>query len=148
MADGGAEDQAGIDFGRDLVRSVMIFSWVLTVILTVVGWYAEGWIFARSVLLGGCLVNGSFLLLRYDAQRLTRRISGAGDQQDAVSRAEMVRFFLHFFARLVVLGLVLLVLAAKMTIHVIGLTLGLTTVMGSVVIIGLIRKANWLPSKL
>ena len=99
------------------------------------------------MLVGGCLVNGSFLLLRYDARRLTRRISAAGEQQGAVSQAETVRFTLHFFARLVVLGLVLFVLASKMTINVIGLTLGLTTVMCSIVTIGLIRKTSWLPSK-
>jgi hypothetical protein len=46
-----------------------------------------------------------------------------------------------------VLGLLLFVLASKMTIDVIGLTLGLATVMCSIVIIGLIRKTSRLPSK-
>ena len=147
MTDTGSAGATGTDTGPDLVRSVMIFSWLLTLALTAVGWYVYGGVFARSVLAGSCLVNGSFLLLRYDARRLTRRISSAGEQQDAVSRAETVRFFIHFFARLVVLGLLLFVLASKMTIDVIGLTLGLATVMCSIVIIGLIRKTSRLPSK-
>ena len=109
MTDTGSAGATGTDTGPDLVRSVMIFSGLLTLVLTLVGWYLYGLIFARSVLVGGCLVNGSFLLLRYDARRLTRRISAAGEQQGAVSQAETVRFILHFFARLVVLGLVLFV---------------------------------------
>ncbi|MDX9833627.1 MAG: ATP synthase subunit I [Desulfobulbus sp.] len=139
------ESNTGSETG--LVRSVMIFSWILTLVLAAVGWYAYGWIFARSVFVGGCLVNSSFLLLRFDARRLTSRISVAGEQQGAVSQAETVRFIIHFFTRLVVLGLLMFVLASKMTIDVIGLTLGLTTVMCSIVTIGLIRKTSWLPSK-
>ena len=147
MTDTGSAGATGTDTGPDLVRSVMIFSGLLTLVLTLVGWYLNDWIFARSVLVGGCLVAGGFLLLRYNDRRLTRRISSAGEQQGAVSQAETVRFILHFFARLVVLGLVLFVLASKMTINVIGLTLGLTTVMCSIVTIVLIRMTSWLPSK-
>jgi hypothetical protein len=107
-------------------------------LLTAGGWYVFGSLFARSVLLGSVLINGSFLLLKTDAKRLTRRIGDAGDvQRDTVIRAETLRFFVNFFARLCVLALVLFVLAAKVEIDVIGLTLGLATVMGSIVLVGL-----------
>ena len=129
------------------VRGVLVFSLMLTLVLIAVGWYVYGMMFARSVLLGSVLVNGSFLLLTTDVRRLTRRIGAAGDLQSTVIRAETLRFFANFFARLCVLGLVLFVLASRVQIHVIGLTLGLTTVMCGVVMVGLSRGKFWSSNK-
>jgi len=101
----------------------------------VAGSYAVyGESFACSILIGGLLVNGSFWLLKKDAQRLMQRLSEADGSRDNI---EKTRFFLRSFARLLVLGLLLFVLASQVTINVIGLTLGFATVMVSVVIIGL-----------
>lgn len=122
------------------VRAVLAYSLVLAAAMTVIGWGVYGGVFARSVLLGSVLVNTSFLLLKTDIQRLTRRIGDAGDdRQGTVIRAETLRFFVNFFARLCVLALVLFVLATRVEVDVIGLTLGLATVMGGVVLVGLAR---------
>ena len=139
MNDRAAGDISPSGEGEDApVRAVLVCSLLLTVLLTAGGWYVFSSLFARSVLLGSVLINGSFLLLKTDAKRLTRRIGDAGDvQRDTVIRAETLRFFVNFFARLCVLALVLFVLAAKVEIDVIGLTLGLATVMGSIVLVGL-----------
>lgn len=130
-----------------LVRQVMIFSGLLTVLLAGGGWYISGWCFARSVLIGGMLVNGSFWLLKFDIQRLMQRVGNEEGSQGTAFTLERTRFFLKFYARLVVLGLLLVVLASQAAINMIGLTLGLTTVMFSVVIIGLSRGKCWTPSK-
>ncbi len=122
------------------VRAVLAYSLVLAAAMTAIGWGVYGGVFARSVLLGSMLVNTSFLLLKTDIQRLTRRIGDAGDdRQGTVIRAETLRFFVNFFARLCVLALVLFVLATRVEVDVIGLTLGLATVMGGVVLVGLAR---------
>jgi hypothetical protein len=130
-----------------LVRRVMIFSGLLTVVLAVGGWYISGWCFARSVLIGGMLVNGSFWLLKTDIQHLMQRVGSDEGPRGTAFTLEKTRFFLKFYARLVVLGLLLVVLASQAAIDVIGLTLGLTTVMFSVVIIGLSTGKCWTPSK-
>lgn len=103
------------------------------------------WQVAQSIILGGVLVNGSFWLLQKDAQRLMLRVSQA--EAGMVVHTEKTRFFLRSFARLVVLGLLLFVVAVRVPINVVGLTLGFTTVMVSVVIIGLSTSKCWLPSK-
>ena len=130
-----------------LVRRVMIASGLLLIVLAAGGWYLSGWFFARSVLIGGLLVNTSFWLLKTDIQRLMQRVGNVDGSQEAAFPFEKTRFFLKFYARLVVLGLLLVVMASQGAINVIGLTLGLTTVMFSVVIIGLSIRKCWMPSK-
>ncbi len=130
-----------------VVRNVMICSGLLLIVLAVCGWCIYGWPFARSVLIGGVLVNVSFWLLKQDIQRLMRRVGDIEGNREAATGVEKTRFLLKFYARLVVLGLLLFVVAAQVAIDVIGLTLGLTTVMFSVVIIGLSTGKCWMPSK-
>ncbi|MBM9614289.1 ATP synthase subunit I [Desulfobulbus rhabdoformis] len=128
-----------------MLRQVMALSWLLLGAMAAVGWWLYNWQFAQSMLLGGILVNGSFWLLKRDTQRLMQKISQA--EAGMVVHTEKTRFFLRSFARLIVLGLLLFAVAGRVPINVIGLTLGLTTVMVSVVIIGLSTYKCWLPSK-
>jgi hypothetical protein len=130
-----------------VVRRVLICSGWLLLVLAAAGWYFHSLAFACSVLIGGVLANGSFWLLKNDIQRIMQRVADAEGLENAAFTFEKTRFFLRFYARLVVLGLVLFVLASRVTINVIGLTLGLTTVMFSVVIIGLSTGKCWRPSK-
>lgn len=130
-----------------VVRRVLLCSGLLLLVLAAGGWYLHSLAFAGSVLIGGILANGSFWLLKNDIQRIMQRVVDAEGLENAALTFEKTRFFLRFYARLVVLGLLLFVLASRMTINVIGLTLGLTTVMFSVVIIGLSTGKCWRPSK-
>lgn len=133
--------------GQSLVQRVSLFGWLLTMVMAGVGWFVYGWHFAQSLLVGGLLANSSFWLLQRDARRLMRRMDTGPDQSAAVAGVEKIRFLLHFFARLLILGLILLVLAAQISIDVFGLCLGLGTVVLSVVLIGLGQKKCWLPNK-
>jgi hypothetical protein len=127
-----------------VVRHVVLFSLLLLGVLGAGSYAVYGESFACSILIGGLLVNGSFWLLKKDAQRLMQRLSEADGASDNI---EKTRFFLRSFARLLVLSLLLFVLASQVTINVIGLTLGFATVMVSVVIIGLSAGRCSVPSK-
>jgi hypothetical protein len=129
-----------------VVRRVMVCSGILLLLLTVGSWWFFGRSLAQSILVGGLLVNGSFCLLKKDAQRLMQRV-GEEDAPSAMVNMEKTRFFLRSLARFVVLGLLLFVLASQVAINVVGLTLGFGTVMVSVVIIGLGTGKCCLPSK-
>lgn len=130
-----------------VLRRVIVCSAVLMGILVVGGWLVVDWPFARSLLIGAVLVNGSFLLLKRDAQRLMQRVSLAETTETVVINAEKTRFFLRTCARLIVLGLLLFSLASQVPIDVIGLTLGCATIVVSIVIIGLSANKCWTPSK-
>lgn len=118
-----------------LIFRVTVFGWLLTVLLAVGSWILVDLVFARSVLLGGVLANCSFWLLKFDIRRLMQRVSS--NPLQGVAGAEQVRFFVQFFARILILGLLVFVITARLAIDVIGLCLGLGTVMLSVVLIGL-----------
>jgi len=138
-------DRGGHGSSASLVRWVTVCSVLLLGVLAAGGWFFQGWSFARSLLIGGLLVNGSFWLLQKDARRLLQRIGET--EGDAGVNIEKTRFYLRSFARMIVLGLLLFVLASQVSINVIGLTLGFATVMVSVVIIGLSAGSRWMPSK-
>ena len=126
--------------GIRLLRTVQTVSWVFLAILVSGSWYImQDWTFARSVLIGGVLVNGSFFLLKKDIEQLIGRVSAATERRKAVKRVEKLRFFLKFYARLIVLGLILYLLATRIRINMIGLVVGLSTVMLCVIAVVLGR---------
>ncbi len=90
---------------------------------------------ARSVFAGGILAGGSFFLLKKDIEQMIGRVSRAGQEFKAVKTAEKIRFLLKFYARIIVLGLLLFVLVTKVNINMIGLAVGLSTIMLSVIIV-------------
>jgi hypothetical protein len=132
---------------RFVFRRIKMFSLALLLLLVGGSWFFFTWPFARSVLIGGLLINASFWLLQRDIQRLLHKVSESEGRRDSVIRTQKTQFMLKFFARLVVLFLLFAVLASRMTIDMVGLTLGLTTVMFSVVIIGLSTGLCRMPSK-
>jgi hypothetical protein len=125
--------------GTDLLRYVQRFNWMLVAVLVAGSWYMYSWPLAQSVLIGGVLANASFFLLRRDIHLFMENFSRAGMNWQAVKKIEKVRFFLKFYGRLAVLAVILYVLITRVTIDIIGLVIGLSTIMLSVVIVVLSR---------
>ena len=125
-----------IQADEKLLRAIQFFSILMTVVFTVGGWYINSLEFALSVLVGGILVNGSFLLLKRDTEKILNRIaaSDAGEVQ-SVQRMEQIRFIFKFYAKITVLGLLLYAASSRMQLDMIGVALGLSTVMLSVIIV-------------
>lgn len=126
------------DSGVIILRMVQQFNLVIIAVFTVGSWYIIDWNLAQSVLIGGVLASISFFLLKRDAEQLIDQVADAGQ---AMSLKGLARssFILKFNGRLVVLGLLLYVLTTKININIIGLVIGLSTVMLSVIIVVLTR---------
>lgn len=123
------------DAGTDLLRYVQRFNWLLLAVLIGVCWYLFSWPLAQSVLIGGVLANASFFMLRRDINDFMKNFSQAGMNWQAVKKIEKVKFFLKFYGRLAVLAAILYVLITRVTIDVIGLVIGLSTIMFSVIVV-------------
>lgn len=93
------------------------------------------WKIAQSVLVGGLLANASFFMLRQDIARFMANFSQAGMNWKAVKQLEKVKFFLKFYGRLIVLAVILYFLITRVSVDVIGLVVGLSTVMLSVIVV-------------
>ena len=127
--------QMGVDAGTAMLSHVQRFNWILLALLTAGAWFLFSRMVAQSVLIGGLLANVSFFMLRRDIDHFIRNFSQAGMNWRAVKSLEKVKFFLKFYGRLAVLALVLYILITRVSIDVIGLVIGLSTIMLSVIIV-------------
>jgi len=97
-------------------------NWLLLLVMTAAGWLIFSPHFAKGLFLGGLIANISFSLLRKD---LTRALSGP-------LQSAKVRFLFKYYIRLTVLALILFFLIRYRSVHIIGLLVGLSTVVISI----------------
>ncbi len=126
---------AGEAAGVMLLRYVQHFNWLLLAVLVAGSWSFSSWVVAQSVLIGGLLANVSFFLLRRDIQHLITNVSALGQAGNPLTKQEKIKFFFKFYGRLVALFAVLFLLFTCFTINTVGLLIGLSTVMLSVIIV-------------
>ena len=100
--------------------------------MTAVSWAISTPYFAKGVLVGGLLANVSFMFLKNDLIRIL-----AGPLHSAKAR-----FLIKYYARFSLLALILFFLVRYHLVHVVGLILGLSTVVLSIGIttIGLVKR--------
>ena len=97
-------------------------NWLLLIIMTAAGWLIFSPHFAKGLLLGGLIANVSFSLLRKD---LTKALSGP-------LQSAKVQFLLKYYIRLTALALILFFLIRYRSVHIVGLLVGLSTVVISI----------------
>lgn len=114
-----------------LIRRVEQCSFVLLALLVLISWLLAGQRFACSALLGGLLSIGSFLLLKRTVFSIVSRIGG---------KKPTAGFAMKLYFRLLVLALLLAALSISITIHILALILGFSTVMVSIITVFLGRS--------
>jgi len=118
----------------EILRSIQMVSLVMTVIFVGAGFYIWGTSVAQSILVGSLLVNGSFWMLKRDAKQIIGRVASSNpDMVRTAQRMERVRFVFKFYAKLIILALLLYAVSTRMQLNMIGVALGLSTVMLSVI---------------
>ena len=137
----------GAEAGASLLKDVQQFNWLLLAILTAGAWYFFSWKIGQSVLIGGVLANASFFMLRQDIASFMANFSQAGMNWKAVKQLEKVKFFLKVYGRLIVLAVILYFLITRVSIDVIGLVVGLSTIMLSVIVVVLSKGSMLLSAQ-
>jgi hypothetical protein len=97
-------------------------NWLLLVVMTAAGGLFISPYFAKGLFIGGLIANISFILLRKD---ITRALTGP-------LNAAKGRFLIKYYIRLAVLALMLFFLVKSKSIHLVGLLVGLSTVVISI----------------
>ena len=97
-------------------------NWLLLVAMTAAGGLLVSPSFAKGLFIGGLIANISFILLKKD---ITRVLSGP-------LNAAKGRFLIKYYIRLTVLALILFFLVRYRSIHLVGLLVGLSTVVISI----------------
>ena len=123
-----------------VLQTVERFNLMLLILLTSGSWYLIDWPFAQSVLIGGVLSGSSFFWLKRTGTKFAQhvaRTSEAGGQLNVKSLS--TSFIVKFYTRLAVLASVLLLISIRFSINAIGLIIGLSTIMLSIIIIVLLQ---------
>ena len=97
-------------------------NWTLLLVLTAAGGLFVSPAFAAGLFIGGLITNISFILLKKD---ITRVLAGP-------LNAAKGRFLIKYYIRLTVLALILFFLVRFTSIHLVGLLVGLSTVVLSI----------------
>jgi hypothetical protein len=107
-------------------------NWLLLAAMTAAGGLFVAPYFAKGLFIGGLIANISFILLKKD---ITRVLSGPLD-------AAKGRFLVRYYIRLTVLALILFFLVRYRSVHLVGLLVGLSTVVISIgiMVAGAARK--------
>lgn len=107
-------------------------NWLLLLVMTLAGGLIISPYFAKGLFIGGLIANISFILLKKD---ITRVLAGP-------LNAAKGRFLIKYYARLTVLALILFFLVRYKSIHLVGLLVGLSTVVISIgiMVAGAARK--------
>ena len=97
-------------------------NWLLLLVMTAAGGLIVSPNFSKGLFVGGLIANISFILLKKD---ITRVLAGP-------LNAAKGRFLIKYYARLTVLALILFFLVRYKSIHLVGLLVGLSTVVISI----------------
>jgi hypothetical protein len=97
-------------------------NWLLLAAMTAAGGLFVSPYFAKGLFMGGLIANISFILLKKD---ITRVLSGP-------LNAAKGRFLIKYYIRLTVLALILFFLVKYRAVHLVGLVVGLSTVVISI----------------
>ncbi len=97
-------------------------NWLLLLGMTAAGGLFISPYFAKGLFIGGLIANISFILLKKD---ITRVLSGP-------LNAAKGRFLIKYYIRLAVLAVILFLLVRYSSIHLVGLLVGLSTVVISI----------------
>jgi len=128
-----------VERGIVLLRYVQQFNAFVLLVLVAAGWYFFSWQMARSILIGGAIATGSFFMLQRDIKQFMAAFEGVDLHWQAVKRIEKIKFFVRFYGRLTVLGLLIFVIITKIDLNILGLLVGLSTIMLSVIIVVLAK---------
>ena len=114
-------------------------NWLLLFGLTAAGGLFISPSFAKGLFIGGLIANTSFILLKKD---ITRVLAGP-------LNAAKGRFLIKYYIRLTVLALILFFLVRYTSIHLVGLLVGLTTVVLSIgiMVAGAAKKVALTPKE-
>jgi len=97
-------------------------NWLLLLVMTAGGGLFISPYFAKGLFIGGLIANISFILLKKD---ITRALSGP-------LNAAKGRFLIKYYIRFTILALILFFLVRYRSVHLVGMLVGLSTVVISI----------------
>jgi hypothetical protein len=118
------------------LQKLQVISWIYLLVLTVGSWIIFSWSFALAVSVGGVISILSFLFSQRDVVGFIDSFVPDQDEDSEKKKIKKIKtgLVIKFWFRLVIIGIILFLLIRSHKVNVIGLILGLSTVMCTVTI--------------
>ena len=113
---------------------MQVVSWLYLIILTLGAGLFWTWTAAGSVFAGGLIAITSFMVSKRGLVRLLNTLPQTGEDDEKVSRTAWKKsgYLLRFWIRIAIIGVVLLLLIGSGKVNILGLILGLSTIVFTV----------------
>lgn len=119
------------------LKQVQAMSFGFLLALTGGSWLVMSWSFAQSVLVGGVIAVGSFFSGHRDIESFLKTFQPPEEEEETekkVTHKSKAGYIIKFWLRLAIIGVVLLLFIRSGKADVIGLLLGLSTVVFAIIL--------------
>ena len=121
---------------EEIFRSLKALNWVVLLLLSFISYWLMAQPFTTGIILGGLIVIANFHVLQHTIRQAF--------PSNRILRAKKGRIILTYFLRLAAMGTLIYVLITRQVVHPVGLTIGLSIVVISIISLGIhmIRKVS------
>lgn len=117
-----------------------ITSWLVLAGLTLLSWLWQGQNFALGVLVGGLLAVLNFHFMAYILTSTLSRQWGSPEEFQTAGRQAVTFMTLKYIVRFIVLAIIIFVLVRSGWINIFGLIVGLSTVVITLLVLGILES--------
>jgi hypothetical protein len=112
-----------------LVGILRTLNWVILLLLGSASFLFMSWTFTLGVIVGGLMIIANFNLLQHTIRK--------GFSSNGVLETKKASIIAKYYLRLAALGLLIYVLMRQQLVHPVGLTIGLSIIVMSIVALGI-----------
>ena len=114
---------------RKLGKLLRIFNWIILLILALFSFFFMNPSFTLGLILGGLIIITNFSVLQHTILR--------GFSPDGAMQAKKASIIAKYYLRLAVMGILIYILIRQQWVHPVGLTVGLSIVVVSIICLGI-----------
>lgn len=119
-----------MDWG-DTFKVLKTLNWIILLVLSSTSYFLMGNAFTAGIILGGFLIIANFTLLQHTITK--------GFRSDGVFEANKGTVIGKYYLRLAALGVLIYLLISRRWVNPVGLAVGLSVVVASIVTLGILR---------
>ncbi|AEB10684.1 ATP synthase subunit I [Desulfobacca acetoxidans] len=118
-------------------RTMKLSCWITLAALTCLGWLGRGPQCAGGILVGGLLIIGNFYTMAYILRSTLNRTYRSREEWQTAGRQAVFFMTLKYILRFSVLAVIIFFLVKYEWVDIFGLVLGLSTVMLTLIVLGI-----------
>ena len=128
-------------------RTMKITSWLVLAVLTVAGWLAFGREVAGGILVGGLLAVLNFHFMAHILISVLNRPARSPEEWQTAGRQAVSFMTLRYLLRFAALVVIIFLLIRSGWVHIFGLIMGLSTIVITLLILGILESRKIFFSK-